>query len=156
MYPAKKKEISQYVIRDMEIIHKYLNLEFGFNILDGGRKRIFVDARRVFVQILQAKYNFKAGKAYKLLTLQDVADYMNYPNHSSIIWLLRNWDTFISWEPRYQEIYAKILRKVEDNYNIKRNSLLDQKKVFENDLLLINLQLKQLESEQEESNSQNS
>ena len=154
MFEPRKQQVSQYVVRDMDIIRKYLALEFGFDILDGGRKRPYVDARKVFVQILHEKYGLQGNlNRQKLLTLQNVADYMNYPNHSSIIWLLRNWDVLISWDPAYKEIYNRVFKKVGDDYMIHKNNLLEQKRMLEEQLSLINEQINGLENEKE-SNSE--
>jgi len=152
MFIRGKTVLSDYVMSDMVIIHKLLNLEFGFNILEGGRKRERVDARRVFVQILHKKYGLNIqGKAYtKLLTLEHVASYIGYNNHSSVIHLLRNFEALCAWDNYYKLVYDKVLKQVGDTVLVKENSLLEQKRMLLEQIQLIDDQLILLKDEQKE------
>jgi len=154
MFEPKRKKNGppSFVIKDMERIHAMLNGEFGFNIMDGGRKRVYVDARKIFANVLDAKYDLKISKPYKMLTLNDVGDYIGC-NHATVINLLRNFDVLCSWDPRYQEIYDRVLAQSSEDYVIKVESLTLRKKELEEELERVNQQLKLLANGEERQGS---
>lgn len=146
----KKEGPSPHIYKDMERIHLILNFEFGFDILEGGKKRKYVDARRVFVQILQKKYNIGKITTVKSLTLTDVANYMGV-THASVINLLRNFDVLCSWDSKYKKIYEDVLLRVSDNV-IKQEGLLARKQELLTELEFINEYLNILKNEEDDQN----
>ena len=129
----------------MQRIHTMLNYEFGFDIMSGGRKRVFVDARRIFVQILNQKYDLHISKPFKVLTLGDVGKYIGNQNHATVLNLLRNFDALCSWEPSYLEIYNRVLKKTSDDISIQIEVLHNKKEELLEELVLIEQSLKKLQ-----------
>ena len=115
--PKKKSGPAKHVLKDMQRIHTMLNYEFGFDIMSGGRKRVFVDARRIFVQILNQKYDLHISKPFKVLTLGDVGKYIG----------------------------NRVLKKTSDDISIQIEVLHNKKEELLEELVLIEQSLKKLQ-----------
>lgn len=154
MSKGRRKGPPLFVLKDMETIHSLLNIEFGFDILKGGRKREYVDARRVFAQILNEKYDLKSVKLNKLLTLTDVGNYLGGVNHATVINLLRNFDVLCRWDYKYKIIHDRVLSQSISNYDIVKSRLLTRRAELCEEIEQLDLEIKELEDEKKESHNQ--
>jgi hypothetical protein len=142
--------MTAYVKNDLDALVENLSAEFGFDILDMNRKREFVDARRVFVNIIYKKYDLKTNNTpnkVKLLTLPLLAEYMGFNVHTSVMHLTRNFDHFISYNPFHKAIYEKYSNH-SDQFRVKMSSLLEKKKSLEEELKEVNNAIINLKNEQ--------
>ena len=145
-----KKEMTPYVRKDLDLLKEDLDKAFGFNILTKSNKRIFVDARRVFVNILNDKYDLKTkGATVKLLSTPLLAKYIGVSNHSSVLHLLRNFDFIIKHNSELKIIYQAYSYVNKDFNNIE--SVLLKKKLHYMELInQIDKQLEELENAKKE------
>ena len=145
-----KKEMTPYVRKDLDLLKEDLDKAFGFNILTKSNKRIFVDARRVFVNILNDKYDLKTkGATVKLLSTSLLAKYIGVSNHSSVVHLLRNFDFIIKHNSELKIIYQAYSYVNKDFNNIE--SVLLKKKLHYMELInQIDKQLEELENAKKE------
>lgn len=108
---------STYVKKNLDLIKTLLDSEFGFDIFKGGRKRQYVDARRIFVNIVYKEYDLKSksrdGARLKVLTIIELAHYMGLSAHASVINLKKGFKQLCLWEPKYQKIYNRVLAKIQ-------------------------------------------
>jgi hypothetical protein len=145
-----KKEMTPYVRKDLDLLKENLDKAFGFNILTKSNKRIFVDARRVFVNILNDKYDLKTkGATVKLLSTPLLAKYIGVSNHSSVLHLLRNFDFIIKHNSELKTIY-QAYSYINKDFNSVESVLLKKKLHYMELINQIDKQLEELENAKKE------
>ena len=128
---SKKSVLGPFVKDDLDKLKKQLDVEFGFDILTRSGKRIYADARRVFVNILNDKYDLKSkGNSHpKLLTTTLLAEYIGLQNHTSVMHLLRNFDMILKQNAELRIIYYKYSQDFKE-YDDKEQMLLLKKQHY--------------------------
>ena len=144
------REMNLSVKKDLDLLKEELDKAFGFDILTKSNKRIYVDARRVFVNILNDKYDLKSkGAIVKLLTTPLLAEYIGVNNHTSVLHLLRNFDVFISHNKELNLIY-KAHSYNNNDYKDIESKLLKSKLHYMGLINQIDKQLEELRDGQQE------
>lgn len=145
-----KREISNTVKYDLDSLKQSLDKDFEFNILTRSNKRKYVDARRVFVNILYDRYDLGINNlpgSIKLLTTTLLAKYMGYDTHASVLNLRRNFEIYLKFNQELRYIFIKYSsNKYSDEYKIQWNTLILKKKALEEQLAEIDKSIKQLEN----------
>tara|TARA_R110002126_G_scaffold191810_1_gene340005 strand:- start:4613 stop:5119 length:507 start_codon:yes stop_codon:yes gene_type:complete len=148
---SNKKELTPYVRKDLDLLKEELDKAFGFNILSKSRKRKYVDARKVFVNILNDKYDLKSKGAnvIKLLTTSLLAEYIGVNNHSSILHLLRNFDVLINYSSELKIIY-QAHSYVNGDFDNVQVTLLKKRLHYMDLISQIDIQLEELKNAKKE------
>lgn len=107
------RQISDNIREELDELKEELDLVFKFDIFKRSQERKYIDARRVFVNVVYTRYGLHekySGRVLRILSPKMLADYMGW-DRSSIIPLVKNFDVICIQSPNLKIIYEKCLLK---------------------------------------------
>lgn len=147
------KELSLEIKSDLDYIKKFVNDISGVDICTKDSTISFVRARRLFIFIVDDEYDLRSKKQTdKKITLQQLAKYLGYKNHTPVLTLLNSRTIYLLQDKQLNLNYKYLKLKLANRNNLYnkinylksyKNNLLSEIKKYNILLVEVDIELKQ-------------
>ena len=119
------------------------------------RKREYIDARRIFTYIANERFIKVVNPERRLLTLEQLMDFMGYRHHSSILHFLRDTETILRYNVPLKNKYIRLSEISYGGYQCRIALLELEKDTIQRRIVEIDNLLKVLYDEKEKAENPN-